>query len=623
MRAPVLVAALLLLGALQVQAAGDGAARQYTQGSEGFVYIKDVSELTTRARKHTRAAWTPIFQLTIELENRLDVEVFDLQFELTYRASGSSPYKDRLHDGVIMEARAQRQLIRGFPMDDSKPVGTNPILVSYRLFADPARSPGVTRTLLLLANSRGQLDVAVAANLFPHLGPDATLVREEVRAWVTGGVAKLDASIGAGIAPMFALRLLGRVGTGEDVSLLLSVLKSGQDYLSARDSLKALHASLPGHPMTQLFASGPTLDRVVEDALRDMRPELSAPALVVLAYQDGPLRNEAQAALRTWRTETLVEALRGLRAAEVLQVLCASRAPEAVPLIVGLGAQGVEGVDLKACLSALPEKETVAALVGALGEDLGPLEDTVLSLVEGRGRTARELLRARALKLGLPVGTDPATLARAIHARLTSQRVGALRATLTQVEAALREGQFDTALSLLDTASKEARGREEVAKVVVARARAAQAAARAKQLEPVARVLKGIPVPRAGLEHHADLEPELMELIRVLMSQREEREVSGRLDRIESLARTSSRPELARVYMTSLGEGRQDWERAAYAKRALALDSGNVSARQLVEEYEREQAHARWLRSMAINAGWLVLLGVFAWFFVSRLRAAV
>ncbi|MFP2909798.1 hypothetical protein ACLESD_33085 [Pyxidicoccus sp. 3LFB2] len=623
MRASFLVAVLLVLGPLTARAVGDGASPTYTQGSEGYVYVKDVSGIETQTRKHNRAAWRPVYRLTATVQNRLDVEVFDLRFELTWRAPGRHPYKDLLVDGVIREARSQSQMARGFFLDGSEPVGSDPILVSYRLWADPARTPGVTRALLLLANSQGPVDLAVAANTLAQLEPSATLVRDEARAWVTGGVRKMNASIGAGIAPLFVLRVLGRVGTAEDVSLLLSLLKSPMEYGSARDSVKALSARLPEHPMAKLFASGPTLDRVVADALRDMRPEVSIPALVALAHQDVPLHREAYFAIRRWNTAELVEGLRGPGETASLQLLCASPVSSAVPLILGLGMAGVDGVDLKACLSSKTEMRTEAALVAVLGEELGPLEATVLSLLEARGRAALPLLRERALELGLPVSQDPGRLARAIHERLRAQRAGALRETLAKVDGALKEDQFETALSLLDTASKEAHGREEAAKVLVARMRVAQAAARVKRVEPLARALEGVPVPRAGLKPHPDVALELMELGRVLVSQWDEREGRERLDRLEALVGTERRPELARVYMASLGEGRQEWERVAYAQRALALDPDLASARQLVDAYERQQAQAQSRRTMAINAAWLLGLAVFAWFVVSRLRAVV
>ncbi|WP_164021945.1 ceramidase, partial [Pyxidicoccus trucidator] len=93
-------------------------------------------------------------------------------------------------------------------------------------------------------------------------------------------------------------------------------------------------------------------------------------------------------------------------------------------------------------------------------------------------------------------------------------------------------------------------------------------------------------------------------------------------ERVEARVKAATRPELARIYMDAIGEGRGGWERAAYAKRALALDSGNVAARQYVEEYEREKAREKWLWSLAKVGGGFLAVGLFLWFLVSKLSAA-
>jgi hypothetical protein len=627
MRRFFLVAVLLFIGPLSTQAAGDdGAPSRYTQANEGQVRIGGISGRVSKSRERSRGPWKTTYEQTITVDNQLGVELFDVKLELGYeRLSSGVHVVRREHSSIIFNARGPTPvgLIYAEPFPEALDQNPTAVLVGYRLVADPAKTPGFTRTLLLLSNSQGRVDVAVAAETLSRLGPDATLIREDVRRWVADGPLEIADTFGQGITPLYALRLLGRVGTGEDVPVLLSVLEAEkEDYASYLPSLEALRQELPDHPMTNLFASGATLERIVEDAVMDVQPALAVPALVAVAYQDGPHRNVARGLLRKWKPEELVDLLRGPGAADALRVLCASRAPDAVPLVLGLGVTGVDGVDLKACLSAMPEKETNAALVGALGEELGSLEDTVLSLLAARSGAVRTPLRARASKLGLKeAAADTGALARAIHARLRSERVGALQETLDAVDGALSEQQFDTAMTLLEKAATDARGREHRAKLVVAHARVAQAAARARNMEGVDKALERIAVPAAGREHEAGLEPELTEVARAIMSQWKERRVDPQLERVEARVKAATRPELARIYMDAIGDGRGGWERAAYAKRALALDPGNVAARQYVEEYERDKAREEWLWSLARVGGGFLAVGLFLWFLVSKLSA--
>ncbi|QRK04302.1 hypothetical protein JQX13_29000 [Archangium violaceum] len=626
MRGPFLVAVLLLLAPTVTRADGEsGAPSRYTQVDEGYVRIVDVSGRMSLSRNHSRGPFKPIYEQAIKVDNHLDLELFDVSLELGYLTLDSTTHVVRReHYMQIFNARGPTTVhfiyAPPLPALEERPTAA---LVRYRVAASPARTQGLTRTLLMLSNSKGRVDLAVAAEILPELGPDATLVREEVRKWVAGGPLGIAEAFGQGITPLYALRLLGRVGTGEDVPLLLSVLESGPDYSWYWPSLEALREALPDHPMTNLFASGATLEHVVEDAVRDLQPALAVPALVTVAYREGPQRNAARALLRKWTTEELVDVLRGPAAAETLRVLCASRTPDALPLVLGLGVTRVEGVDLRMCLSAMPEKETNVALVGALGEELGPLEDAVLSLLVARSGVVRAPLRARASKLGLRGdAADTGALARAIHEHLRSERMGALQATLDAVDAAVRDELFDSALALLGKAAKEARGREQRAKLAVAHARFAQVATRARNLDMVDRALEGIEVPRSGHEHEADLDPELTELARLLLSNWRDRYVDMQLARIEARVGEATRPELARIYMASI-DGHPRSIRVAYAERALALEPGNTAARHLIEEDARARARDAHFRSLAIGAGWLLLVGLVVWFIVSRPRAAV
>ncbi|MCY1023089.1 hypothetical protein [Pyxidicoccus sp. MSG2] len=629
MRGVFLVVALLFVGPSNTQAAEEvDAPARYTQADEGQVRISGITGRNLQRRKHLRGPWTPYFEQTITVDNRLDLELLRVKLDVGYeRPDSSVRWVRRERSWLLFNARGPTPVTLNYdpPMPELEAHPTA-VLVSYRLAASGARTPGFTRALFLLSNSKGAVDLAVAAEELSALGPDATLLREEVRKWVAGGPLGIADAFGQGITPLYALRLLGRVGTGEDVPLLLSVLKAEKDYAWYLPSLEELRARLPDHPMTNLFASGAKLERIVEDAVMDLQPALAVPALVAVAYQEGPHRNVARGFLRKWKPEELVDLLRGPGAVDALRVLCASRAPDAVPIVLRLGVTGVDGVDLKACLSAMPEKETNAALVGALGEELGSLEDTVLSLLAARGGAVRAPLRARASKLELKeAAADSGALARAIHARLRSERVGALQETLDAVDGALSEQQFDTALTLLEKAATDAQGREHHAKLAVAHARVAQAAARARDVAGVDKALERIAVPGAGREHEAGLEPELTEVARALMSQWKDGRMDrldSQLERVEARVKATTRPELARIYMDAIGDGRGGWERAVYAKRALALDSSNVAARQYVEEYEREEAREEWLWSLAKTGGGLLAVGLFMWFIVSKLSAA-
>lgn len=597
---------------------------RYSQAREGYVRTVGITGRVFEQRERAKGPLKSYYERVVTVENRLDLEVFDVQVDLGPSEPDTSEYQvEREHSSLIMPAHAWSEVRSIFtkPFPDYGSDSTA-VVVSYRLSADPARTQGFTRTLFLLSQSQGQVDLAVAAQALQYLNPEAVRVRDEVREWVKAGPDKLVGEVGRGIASLYAIRLLGRVGTGEDVSLLLSIPGTRQNYPPALETLEALRKALPGHPMTELFGPDVSLERVAEDAVRDMQPRLAVPALVGLAYQDGPLRSAARRVLGRWKTEERVEALRGSEA-EPLRVLCASRAPEALPVILGLGMAGGAGVDVRECLAAMPQKETNAALMAVLGEDLGQLEDTVFSMLAARSAAVRASLRTQASKLGLKVeSSDGGALARAIHSLLRFQRMGKLKLTLDAVDAALVEKNFDTAMELLGVASREGPDRQVQSTLAVAYARVAQVAAKGQRMTEVRQALEAIEVPKDGYGPSADLESEMVEVARVVMPLWRDFLVDSMLDLVEARVGASSRPELARIYMAAL-QGNQGRNRAIYAKRALALDPSNDSARQVIEEVERDKARDALLRTVAIIVGGLLVLGLVLRFIVAQLREAV
>ncbi|QSQ26294.1 hypothetical protein JY651_15760 [Pyxidicoccus parkwayensis] len=618
----ILVVLLLVVPPGSRAASVDETPSRYTQVNEGYVRVTEISGRNSATREHSRARRKEIYEQTVTVYNGLDLELIGVKLELGYLGLDQDVHVVRREDSwLVFNASGPTPVNLIYepriPAVQERPTAA---IVSYRLAADPAKTPGLTRALFLLSNSKGLVDLAVAANTLDSLGPEAAPVRDQVRALVAGGPLKLIGEVGKGIPSLYALRLLGRVGTREDVPLLLSVLESRKDWSQSLDAITALRTELPGHPMSNLFASGATLERVVEDAVRDLDPVQAAPALVKVAYEEGPHRSLARGLLRKWTPVELVDLLRKSGAEETLRVLCASRAPEAVTLIVGLGTAGVAGVDLKACLSAMPQKETNAALVGVLGAELGPLEETVFALLAARSTAVQAGLRARASNLKPRVdAANTEALARALHARLRSERVGALQEKLDAVDGAVREEQFDAALALLEKTFGETQGREQRAKLTVARVRVAQAAARARAMDVVDKALEGIEVPQEGRERSADLEPELTELARIVMSFWKDRRVESQLERVEARVSASARPELARIYMEAIG-GAEQWDRSIYAERALALDSSNAAAKLLIEEVASDRAREKSLRSLATICGVFLFVGLVLWFIVSRLR---
>ena len=598
-------------------------ARRYSQAGEGYVFVSEVSARVLMERRRRRELFKPNLHLSATLANRLSLDVVSVKVLMEYTPASGGRQSLVEHDWVIVPKGGQAHVGRIWPQDSEGEVrGATSVLVGYRLMADPARTPEMARTLLLLSNSPGLVDLAVAAEAHSGLGPDAQVLREELRRQVATGPTALLQGQERGFAPLYALRLLGRVGTGEDIPTLLSVLTSGEGHQPSLEWLGRFRAQYPDHPMTRLFASGAALREVVKDSVRDMRPELAVPALVTVAYSPGRLAREARDFLPLWERESLVAAMAGPQGVEPLKRLCASGAPEAVPLAVALGVKGLDGVDMKACLSTLPEKETLAELVRLLGGELGALEATAFDFLASRGRAAQALLCAPARELGLPVGTDVAALARAVRSGFLARQMAAIQQLRTRAEVALREGRFDDALSLMDEAARNVHGREQRVQAMVGYVRIAQAAAREDQRERLDLVLQRLRVLRSGHGDGAEVDPELLGLARDIVTHGWDTEVVQRLELLVELVDAHHRPRLAEAYVTWAGKMSSHWDREAHAKRALALDASNVGARDILEEVARVRAEEARNQRMLLGGVGLGVLGLAALVYGVRRRDA-
>ncbi|MFP2929189.1 hypothetical protein ACLESO_29105 [Pyxidicoccus sp. 3LG] len=588
---------------------------------EGEGYVR-ITKLETRETREGRGIGEPFIRVKITVENRLEMAVDGLFIEVPVRERYSSSSVSEVHFWGAVPARGQYEFESRFARPTVQPLtGATVRLKRYRLDAAPSRTPGVASTLLRLANSRSRVDQAVAAEMLPRLTPDAVRLREELRLWVASGPVERAEDFGAGIGPLYALRLLGRVGTGEDVALLLSALKSDEAHGPALAALESLRAWHPPHPMAGLFGSGAGVREVVEAALRDMRPELVVPEMVKLAYLPGTLQHESRTLLSAWKVEEPAAALSGPRAAESLQVLCASGTPDVVPLVVRLGITGVEGVDMKACLSALPERDTLGELVRVLGDELGALEGVALEVLASRGR-ARALLLARARELGIPAEQDSGKLVRAVRARLFSLRTEAFLKVLAEAEEASREERYEAALQLLGQARELARGREQRIRVAAAQARVGQAVVRddVRRVDPVIDALVALPAEWAS---DAELEPELVKLVQAIIVQ-EFTSGSEQLARIEQWGGAAVHPRLAQAYMDVAGELNAPYSLGESARRALALDSGNAAARHVLEKLKQDRARETRRIVILVGAGLLglsVLVSLLRWREASKNRA--
>lgn len=624
MRGLFLLVSLLLLGPSWARAADEvAAARRSSQGSEGYVFVSEVSARVLMERRRSRGLSKPNLHLSATLENRLSLDVTSIRVLMENIPVGGRRQTLLEHDWVVVPKGGQAHVGRSWPLDsEAEGHGVTTVLVGYRLMADPATTPGMARTLLVLSNSSGLVDLAVAAEAHPGLGPDAQRLREELRPQVASGPTALLQGQGRGFAPLYALRLLGRVGNGEDLPTLLSVLKSDEGYQPSLESLGRFRAQFPDHPMSRLFASGTALRTVVEDSVRDMRPELAVPALVSLAYSPGRLAREAREFLSLWEREALVAAMVGPQGVEPLKRLCASGEPDAVPLVVALGVKGLEGVDMKACLSTLPEKETRAELVRLLGGELGALEATAFDVLASRGRAAHALLRAPARELGLPVGSDVATLARAVHSGLLARRMAALQQMRNLLEVALREGRYDDALSLVDDAARNAHVREQRTQVMVGYVRVAQSAAREDHRERLDLVLERLQGLRSGHADEANADPELVALALDIVTHGQDTGVDKRLELLVGMVGAHHRPRLAEAYVTWAGKTSHPFARENLANQALALDASHVGARSILEDVARLRAEEARNQRMLLGGVGLGVLGLAALVYGVRRRDA-